>query len=1750
MKNHLKSFVAIVLLLCYIGVPITTTATNFAQNIQVYTKNNTSINGEQDETSTQEDEKVTDKTREKQLSTKEQKNTQEGIMPANENIEEKLPTKEDGQENVLPSNYGKVEIKIQLDFATNLTNYEMILTSSTDNSRQKAVIVKEENRVYGNFEHVPNGEYVLTIKNKGHINYTRNLVVNGEMTSIILSNKSSVNDMILSQNKYGLICIGDLNADGTIDETDENIMIEAINKGTYQEDLDLNGDGLLTITDLSYITYNKQKTEQGVYIQTLLMDKTKVEVAQTTQIVNGTVEDIFMQNAQGISLSPKSEGEITKQNPVEVTLSIENTATTEGIVIAPSTNRMENTIEEAEFTIVYEDGSTEVLTIGELEAPHLLSLANTSSRAASAKKEQDGTIVIDLNGQVAIKQITIKVTKTSGNKLADIGQVQFLNDMESRIPAPTMNIPTNIIATPGDEEFKIDWDKQSNVTGYEVKILSEGITQIIKTDVNTLKIKKFNNKDVKNYTMFEVQVQSVNGEWSSGYGETAKVVPMPTKVPDAPDNVSVTGGYRLLNVSWKDMKSTRSYTVYYKEYDSQESYQSISNITGTSTMITGLKDKTKYKVYVTGTNEIGTSKPSLEQVATTTDVNPPITSNYKLINTPVEGQDKTAHIASVSYPGGNKPNSEFAVVDNDYTTAWTINSWDGGGFNDTKPSPIIEFEQPYTLDRLVVIPAESQPANFDYFYAKTQYWDENGVSHIIDRQYTKKTSSNGKIYYEFEYKEPIIAKKIQINFALYLAYGNGVISIAEMKFYHYDSLEQDIYDLYADQMHVTLKETVTEQILTQLQTRLDTKDPVSEEYHPKKDLLQKELDTAKAIAQDKQIKQAIQIDTSVSKAYDSHITFKGGLTAMQPLGTVAYSGETINIYVGSPNKKTGDNTNLSLVATQYHAEASSWIKTVTTLKVGKNEITIPRLQSIDVEHGGALYVEYTGKNTNDIYGVRVSGGMDIPILDITKVQTETQKRQAVENYVQELESYVPTIANLHEEHQGEEKVGNYAYDEKNCIAGATDIVMDNMMLSVSSQQILNALTGTTQEKANQLYESLVAMEDMIDLFYSHKGLSNKEEAGAKNQLPTSRLNIRYQRMFAGAFMYAGGLHIGIEWGSISGMAKSKPVVANEQGLYQTGNYFGWGIAHEIGHIINEPTYAIAEITNNYFSVLAQAKDTNDSVRFLYENVYKKVTSNTTGRDSNVFTQLGMYWQLHLAYDKGGYNYKKYDNYQDQFNNLIFARMDTYARDVSKAPSPNGVTLTLNGGTDNNFMRLASAASQKNLIEFFTRWGLVPDETTLAYIEQFPKEEKAIYYINDDARSYTLAEKPAMEETTKVQASLFNEKNSNQVKISLANTASNQETMLGYEIVRVEYYKDQIIKKAVGFIEASQTEFVDTIATVNHRTFTYEITAFDQYLNQTQTITLEEIKISHDGSLDKTNWEVSTNMVSEEDEKQDAQEDKPCEPETVSAITKVIDKQEQTTYKGTTTAQNAEVIMDLKMQTQVTALKYTVKEGNPITNYEIYVSKDKKEWEKVQSGKFTLEDGVTTVYFNKENDPQMYIYDARYVKLVAKNQKNQEVAISEIDILGPTGDNIELLPIQGEQTTYGIGILKDTYTNAGVTIPEGSLVFTGAYKGNPAYNAVLLWDENQQIVGGITEDGSIHAKQILLADVPEKGELGETSNGTWIYWIEPDILNTIPKQVRAELYRVDNALTLEGERLVSNTLQVTLPEVLPEITIHS
>ena len=84
------------------------------------------------------------------------------------------------------------------------------------------------------------------------------------------------------------------------------------------------------------------------------------------------------------------------------------------------------------------------------------------------------------------------------------------------------------------------------------------------------------------------------------------------------------------------------------------------------------------------------------------------------------------------------------------------------------------------------------------------------------------------------------------------------------------------------------------------------------------------------------------------------------------------------------------------------------------------------------------------------------------------------------------------LEKIHEqEHQNNKNESlQYDYDEENCIAGATEIMMDSMMYSVSSKQILAGLgNGSTEEKAQKLLTSIDAMEQMMHLFYQHKGLN-------------------------------------------------------------------------------------------------------------------------------------------------------------------------------------------------------------------------------------------------------------------------------------------------------------------------------------------------------------------------------------------------------------------------------------------------------------------------------------------------------------------------------------------------------------------------------------------------------------------------------------------------------------------------------------
>ncbi len=1578
--------------------------------------------------------------------------------------------------------------------------------------------------------------------------------------------------------KIGVLVMGDINDDQVLNDADKELLMDVISGMTEDAGTaaraDLNGDGRVDLLDMSaFARYYETGLDKRFArpVETLLIREGDLtEMAEAGTAVEGSLTGAMTGTAPVALRSAGSA--ISEASAVQISAEFKEPKKMAGFVIDP-VEGSDGSIRDGQVTVEGADGTVKTFTImnGQVSPAVRTVRASYALTAAEDGEMLQGTpIVIDLDGQVAVKKITIKVTKTmSGGNLAEISDVEFYGDMADRIPEAPMSVPERLEVENGSESFTLTWKKMPNVTSYEVTVSGmnsrkQAVTDTQKVEAVTLEVSGLGGADLVNGNTYEVEVRSVNGAWKSQPAK-ASAAPRAMGLPPAPEDLQIQAGSRRLTVRWKDMKDTDRYNLYYRAVSGESvsggaasggsgsvsggsasgtggagtSYQSVKDLTGTSYDLQNLLDNAEYEIYLTGVNALGEGPESLHYTAATVSADPPVTPNYKLINTVVAGSAVTSHIKEVAY--GGTGDHEFDIVDGRYETSWVREDWDAGHtYPGDDKAPIVTLDQEYEMDTVVVVPDEMQ--TYEMTGATLQYWSADGKKTTLKTMLRRRVSSNNnKVYYMFQTEKPFKAAKVQL--LMGNSYGHARrISVAEMKFYYYDPIENEIMDLYTDSYHIILRDGVTMADINALRERLKQKDSVSGEYHPRKAELEAELDNAEKILRDGGLQaEILAVDAKDTVQSDSHITFKGGLNTYQPLGVTALAGETVTVYVGGPMVRNGDSTRLNLIISQYHGSSSAVFQSMGTLKGGPNEITVTALDSMNLERGGQLYVEYTGAAGEEQYGVRVSGGHKTAVLDLSE---ETDRSKRVELAKEYLAEVTAQNNSAQASHQKDHK--QFTWEPQNCIYEGTDILTRYGMISTAAAQVLAGLgNGSVDDMAVKLEQSMRAFDEMMVLFYQHKGLSEDAGAPAYNKMPASRINIRYQRMFAGAFMYAGGKHIGIEWPELKGMMGGVPVQADGSGKYAgTGQYFGWGIAHEIGHEINEGAYAVAEVTNNYFSLLAQAKDTNDSVRFDYDDVFQKVTSGTKGNASDVFVRLAMYWQLHLAYDLGGYNYKTFADNEEQLANLFFARADTYARHPAAAPGAEGNKLSLAAAdTDNKLMRLAVAAAQKNILDFFIRWGLTPDAGTIAYASQFEKESRGIWFANDEIRAYQLENKNGANRAkdAAVHAEIRYEKGSNQVTLNLSSDSS----IWMYEIYRYERVKDTIERRPVGYAEADsggKAVFTDVIGTINNHAFTYEVVGYDRYLNPTKTFEAGSVKVSHDGQLDKALWEVSTNLVN-------GQLEAPNEyhPDTAKqpGTEAMIDGDDRSSFTGKTAdGAEPEIILQLNQPETISGLRYSAVSGTPVTDFEISVSDDGENWKPVVTAetRFALDkNGSQTIYFHDKKN--LYTYDASYVRLRAKKQGGVSVTVSELSLIGQTGDNIEL-------AAGGIGILKNAYNGKnGAHIPAGSLVFTGSYKGNPAFNAVLLWDENGQLIGGTDADGTIRAEQIIFAPDPGNGLLGEVSSGTWVYYIEPQYVDTVRSaKVRAELYRVDDAETNEGERLVSSTLFVNMPSKLPSIEL--
>ena len=1639
------------------------------------------------------------------------------------------------------------------------------------------------------------GSYQLTVSAQGFATYTQGIEVKNGVYSTVTLYTGELNGYNADQAHPGFLRVGDANNDGKLNGEDADAVVNAMENGTV--DLaDFNRDGVVNLIDMQYLATNLDENESQVAdvrstVETRIADNLAKPVVNENTKVEGEIEAL-VNDGGSVTLAPANDAPISKENAVAVDFNFaatedvaeEDLPVMEGLTIQ-SPAESENTITEGTITVTYiEDGveKTVEAQIQDESKARTFSLISLFSSTPTVVRKSDGSLEVNFGKQIAVKKVTLTITATQSNNLAEISKVEFLNGMENRIPEPEMDIPTELTGIAGDKEFTLTWKQCLNVTAYEVEISGPtkdgNKTVVVRSTNNQLVVSNLGGSKMINNRDYTVRVQSVNGEWKSGYSDSITVRPMATKLPAAPDNVEAVGAYRAISVSWKDMDDTDSYTVLYRKVTEEgkgEYVQAVTGLTKNSYRIENLEDNVKYEIVVYGTNDLGDGEYSIPSVATTQSILPAWMPSYKLINTANEAGALTNHIASASYVGNgymvNSPldsdTTALGVFDNTQESYFYTGDWDFGAiYHNGHWGIAVEFDAVQAIGAFAFAEPENGSISSASFWYKNE---ETGQMQALSGiRVSVRQDSNKRRYIYVSLPKEVNTSKVLIGFTNnYAIWG---MKVAEMRFYGYDSIYDNIMALYADDYHTTLRPEVDQDTLDALNTRLNTPDSASNEKHPNHDQLQRELDTAIKIYQNSanltEVQHIKAIGATVNGHNDNSLGF-AGLNPWQPLGITAAAGEEITIYVGNPLLQAGDNTDLYLVATQYNAESGNFVKELTRLKVGENTIVIPDIVSKDFEHGGSLYIRYGAKNDVSKYGVRVVGGTRIPTLDLYGLDDTTnheERMQRVTTYVEQLESYVANLENLHNElHQNSSNASvHYDYNKEECILGATELMGDYMLLSLSAEQVLAGLgSGTVAEKAERLNQSMLAMDEMMILFYQHKGLiANAPDV--VNRTPSQHLNIRYHRMFAGAFMYAAGNHIGVGWGSVPGVVQGSPVVSDELGNYISGNYFGWGIAHEIGHDINQGSYAVAEVTNNYFSQLATYE--NGSVRFGYNAVYDKVTSGTVGASSDVFTQLVMYWQLRLAYDNY-YPYKTFDNYKDLFNSLFYARVDSYARTPSSAPkaAENGVALTLNGDSQQNFMRLASAAAQKNLTDFFTRWGMVPNAETAAYMAQFPEETRAIYYIKDSAQDYRIKNPNganfigkdvlSSDEVTVTKGNDMNGLAQNQVKVDIK-PASTSSELLGYEINRTIISGGKEERQTVGFVLASEdgsATFTDTITTINNRVFTYDVVAIDQYQNRANTLVLEPMKISHDGSQDKTDWTVTTNMTSEQDVEVIPDEENPDNgynpgannSATIkSAISMAFDNSMETTFEGVVANGTPTISMQFNKALDVTGFKFTLNEGKevPAGTFTVELCEN-GEWVTVPTNVTEItETGSTIVYFVTE-DGWMRTSSATAMRITFTGATS--VNVTELDVLGPTGDNVEMV------AEDSIGILESDYVydSEGGKIPAGSIVFIGSYKGNPAYNVVILYDQDGKIVG-YGENGEGSSEQIILAEVPDQGDLANTSDGRWVYWISPEAV--LPEKVRVELYRVDNAQTNQGQRMVSDSLWVTVPSELPSITINS
>lgn len=1222
-------------------------------------------------------------------------------------------------------------------------------------------------------------EYQVSLAGKGFASFTSPKMAVDVCTPHLLVSGDS-----------GGFALGDLTGDGEITQADLDQVLAALGSSSAGGDLDL--DGKVDITDLALVHRNMgarrpAEVYGGALVTDGLLDLTATaqDLSQAKMTLEGgSVNDLFEDNGTKVRLVNGGDGPC--QIPVTLAAPKEMSVLS---IVSPATN---GALEAGKVLVEYENGSSEEIAFD-----------NTPPAGTHATERHLGqsTVTIPLGKREPVKKITITVEKVFGAdgrvSYAVIEKIEFLRDIIPDNLDFSASIPKNLTAAAGNHQVTLSWRGVDNVDGYLVRYgeSSSALTRQLRVGETQAVVSGLENLKTYYFT-----VAAYNGDWTGKDSAPVSCVPQPSKAPLPPDNLSLSPEESAITASWKKTEDAEFYNLYYKESSAKDFILAVEKHTATSFTVTGLTNDVFYDFYVVAGNQIGLSRPSL--IAT----GKPEKEILNFPTLPTMNRIPSSAIIKAEMTNPNNVAPEYGgkfnvkqVYDGDFETHWTALKWS------LSSRFTFEFDEEQSMDYLIYVPRLNKGyPNVLERYSVT-VWDKDGnETHLtsdqgmlnnLSDQYVgtapivrNNPGQTGYAILPFTRNDHI--KKISV----LVRQGDGTrkpCSLSEIAFYTYDDADSSIAALFTDGSYTQLASGVTQGRIDELRARIQQTDG----YYVNQTILLDELDLAEALLKGDTSRLGAVMDKVQSR--DASADPKR-ISTLQPVGVTAEAGKQLVVYASIPQGET-----VELIPTQHFAEAAKWSGSPIRLENGRNIITIPRLNDVSPQRGGSLYLQYSGSRAGEIR-LQVRGGTKIPLLELSDWHQldESAIRSRISAYIEELDRYCTTT------------LGGMNSDVlPTHFLNATEISFPHVLLSLPATQVRSGLGSSDRTEA--LYHDGLAWEELMQLMYRTHGIDLDALESSH-----SRHNIRYMRMFGNAFMYAGGSHIGIGYGSCSGMVAGRPTSVTWAG--NANGLFGWGIQHEIGHVMD--TLGKAEITNNIYSLFAQTWDNGSNAlpsrlenSNKYEGIYQKVTSGQQGMSNDVFVSLGMYWQLHLAYDGPE------DNFYNRLNKVY------------------------KGGGDDGFMAAASQIAGRDLSGFFSSWGFTPSG------QSGPQEERKLQYLTDQSRRERLAGTQRQSGTVGIAAQYDREARQATVTVTPVQGAN----MLGYEISRTLNDTTQ----PVAFLSAKSgaTTWNDTLGSVNNKAVSYTVKAVDILGYVIAQADSSQLDISHDNLIptDVYTWSAET-----------------------------------------------------------------------------------------------------------------------------------------------------------------------------------------------------------------------------------------------------------------------------------------------------